>query len=55
MGGSIETHRRMFGHLARAAGVTTLAVEYGLVPDGHVFPSQIGTLRRPTGRCSTWA
>ena len=34
----------MFGHLARAAGVTTLAVEYGLVPDGHVFPSQIRTV-----------
>lgn len=44
VGGSIETHRRMFGHLARAAGVTTLAVEYGLVPDGHVFPSQIRTV-----------
>ncbi len=38
--GSAATHRRMFGHLARAAGVATLAVEYGLVPE-HVFPSQL--------------
>lgn len=41
--GSVATHRRMFGHLARAAGVATLAVEYGLVPD-HVFPSQLDTV-----------
>jgi acetyl esterase/lipase len=41
--GSVATHRRMFGHLARAAGVATLAVEYGLVPD-HVFPSQLDTM-----------
>jgi epsilon-lactone hydrolase len=41
--GSAETHRRMFGHLAKAAGVTTLAVDYGLVPD-HVFPSQLDTV-----------
>jgi acetyl esterase/lipase len=38
--GSVATHRRMFGHLARAAGVATLAVEYGLVPE-YVFPSQL--------------
>jgi epsilon-lactone hydrolase len=41
--GSAATHRRMFGHLAKAAGVATLAVEYGLVPD-HVFPSQLDTV-----------
>jgi epsilon-lactone hydrolase len=40
VGGSVETHRRLFGHLARAAGAATLAAEYGLVP-GHVFPSQL--------------
>jgi hypothetical protein len=40
---SWATHRRMFGHLARAAGVATLAVEYGLVPD-HVFPSQLDAM-----------
>jgi acetyl esterase/lipase len=33
----------MFGHLARATGVATLAVEYGLVPE-HVFPSQLDTV-----------
>jgi acetyl esterase/lipase len=33
----------VFGHLAKAAGVATLAVEYGLVPD-HVFPSQLDTV-----------
>jgi epsilon-lactone hydrolase len=41
--GSVATHRRMFGHLARAAGSATLAIEYGLVPD-HVFPSQLSTV-----------
>lgn len=39
--GSIETHSRMLGHLALGAGVEVLAVEYPLVSDGHVFPSQI--------------
>jgi acetyl esterase/lipase len=43
VGGSVATHRRMFGHLAGAAGVATLAVEYGLVPD-QVFPSQLDTV-----------
>ena len=43
--GSVGTHRRMFGHLARTAGVATLAVEYGLVPE-HVFPSQLNTVTR---------
>jgi acetyl esterase/lipase len=43
VGGSVETHRRMFGHLALAAGTATFAVEYGLVPD-HVFPSQLDTV-----------
>ncbi len=42
--GSAATHRRMFGHLARAAGVRTFAVEYGLAPE-HVFPSQLDTVR----------
>src|ERR1017187_7572952 len=47
--GSVATHRRMFGHLARAAGVATLAVEYGLVPD-HVFPSQLDTMLAAYGQ-----
>jgi monoterpene epsilon-lactone hydrolase len=41
--GSAATHRRMFGHLALAAGVNTFAVEYGLVPE-YVFPSQLATV-----------
>jgi monoterpene epsilon-lactone hydrolase len=41
--GSVATHRRMFGHLARATGAATLVVEYGLLPD-HVFPSQLDTM-----------
>ena len=38
--GSISTHRRMFGHLALAAGMATLVMEYGLVPE-HAYPAQL--------------
>ncbi len=41
--GSAATHRRMFGHLARASGLPIFVVEYGLVPE-HVFPSQLDTV-----------
>ena len=41
--GSVWTHWRMFGHLARAAATTTFAAEYGLLP-GHVFPSQLDSV-----------
>jgi epsilon-lactone hydrolase len=37
MGGSIYTHRKMFGHLAKAAGVRALLVSYHLLPEG-LFP-----------------
>ncbi|NUS40613.1 MAG: alpha/beta hydrolase fold domain-containing protein, partial [Terrabacter sp.] len=37
--GSPATHRRMFGHLARAARVEVVVPEYGLVP-AQVFPDQ---------------
>ncbi len=37
MGGSIYTHRKMFGHLAKAAGTRALLVSYHLLPEG-VFP-----------------
>jgi acetyl esterase/lipase len=37
MGGSIYTHRKMFGHVAKAAGVRALIVSYHLLPEG-VFP-----------------
>jgi epsilon-lactone hydrolase len=38
MGGSIYTHRKMFGHLAKAAGTRALLVSYRLLPEG-VFPA----------------
>jgi epsilon-lactone hydrolase len=37
MGGSIYTHRKMFGHLAKASGVRALLVGYHLLPEG-VYP-----------------
>jgi epsilon-lactone hydrolase len=37
IGGSIYTHRKMFGHLAKAAGARALLVSYHLLPEG-VFP-----------------
>jgi monoterpene epsilon-lactone hydrolase len=36
-GGSIYTHRKMFGHLAKATGARALVVSYHLLPEG-VFP-----------------
>jgi acetyl esterase/lipase len=41
--GSATTHHRMFGHLAAASGIPTLAIDYGLVPE-HTFPSQADTV-----------
>lgn len=35
--GSVYTHRKMFGHLAKAAGARALLVEYRLLPEG-VYP-----------------
>jgi acetyl esterase/lipase len=55
--GSVETHRRLFGHLALASRTPVFAVEYGLVPD-HVFPSQLDvvmTAYRELSRKSTVA
>src|SRR3954469_14528413 len=40
IGGSIYTHRKLFGHLAKAAGVRALLADYRLAP-AHVFPTQI--------------
>ena len=37
MGGSVYTHRKMFGHLAKAVGARALVVSYHLLPEG-VFP-----------------
>jgi epsilon-lactone hydrolase len=41
MGGSIYTHRKMFGHLAKTAGTRALLVSYRLLPEG-VFPAPEG-------------
>ncbi|TYK49425.1 alpha/beta hydrolase [Actinomadura decatromicini] len=40
VGGSIYTHRKMFGHLAKAAGVRALIVDYRLAP-AHTHPAQV--------------
>jgi epsilon-lactone hydrolase len=36
--GSMYTHRKMFGHLAKAAGARALLVEYRLLPQGGAYP-----------------
>ena len=38
--GSIYTHRKMFGHLAKVAGVRALLVGYRLLPEG-VYPAPV--------------
>jgi monoterpene epsilon-lactone hydrolase len=38
--GSIYTHRKMFGHLAKAAGCRALSIEYRRTPE-HVHPAAI--------------
>lgn len=40
VGGSLYTHRKLFGHLAKAAGVRALLVHYRLAPD-FAYPAQI--------------
>lgn len=40
VGGSIYTHRKMFGHLAKAAGARALLVGYRLLPEG-VYPAPV--------------
>jgi epsilon-lactone hydrolase len=37
VGGSVYTHRKMYGHLAKATGARALLVSYHLLPEG-VFP-----------------
>lgn len=36
--GSIYTHRKMFGHLAKATGARALLVGYRLLPEGGAYP-----------------
>src|SRR6185437_13913048 len=38
VGGSVYTHRKMFGHLAKAAGVRALLTGYRLLPAGGGYP-----------------
>jgi monoterpene epsilon-lactone hydrolase len=40
IGGSLYTHRKMYGHLAKAAGVRALLVHYRLAPEFR-YPAQI--------------
>jgi monoterpene epsilon-lactone hydrolase len=40
VGGSIYTHRKLFGHLAKAAGARALIFAYHLTP-GHTHPAQV--------------
>ncbi|MEV6005181.1 alpha/beta hydrolase [Streptomyces sp. NPDC051976] len=40
IGGSVHTHRKMFGHLAKAAGTRALLVSYPLLPQG-VHPAPV--------------
>jgi acetyl esterase/lipase len=39
-GGSLYTHRKMYGHLAKAVGVPVLLTTYGHTPDSR-YPAQI--------------
>jgi epsilon-lactone hydrolase len=38
VGGSVYTHRKMFGHMAKTAGTRALLAEYRLLPQGGVYP-----------------
>jgi epsilon-lactone hydrolase len=40
VGGSIYSHRKLFGHLAKAAGVRALVFDYRLTP-AYVHPAQV--------------
>ena len=40
VGGSMYSHRKMFGHLAKAAGVRALVVDYRLAP-AHTHPAPV--------------
>lgn len=40
VGGSIYTHRKMVGHLAKATGARALIFDYHLAP-GHIHPTQV--------------
>jgi epsilon-lactone hydrolase len=37
--GSLYTHRKMFGHLAKAVGARALLVDYRLLAEGGGYPA----------------
>jgi epsilon-lactone hydrolase len=39
--GSVYTHRKLFGHLAKAAGVRALLLGYRLLPEGGGYPEPV--------------
>ena len=49
--GSVYTHRKMFGHLAKAAGARALLPGYRLLPEGGAYTA-IGQ-RRHHGTCAS--
>jgi epsilon-lactone hydrolase len=41
MGGSMHTHRKMFGHLAKASSTRALVIDYTLAHQGGVYPRPV--------------
>ncbi len=50
--GSMYTHRKLYGHLAKAVGARALIPNYRLLPEGQ-HPAHSTRSSRPTGGCST--
>jgi alpha/beta hydrolase family protein len=50
--GSIYSHRKMFGHLAKATGARALIFDYHLTPE-HAHPSRSTTRPLSISGCST--
>ncbi len=52
--GSVYTHRKMFGHLAKAAGVRALLIGYRLLPQGGVYPVPADEVEAAYRRLAGW-